>query len=68
MSKKKLCRLVDDLVAQGAGTRRIKSGGFLLFLPDGTTATMHLTTSDHRGLKNLRSIVEKAGLNWPVNI
>lgn len=68
MTKRQLCRLVDDLVKQGARTRRIKAGGFLLFLPDGSTATMHLTPSDHRGPKNLRAIVEKAGLNWPGNI
>ena len=65
MTKREISRFVAALADQGVTHRRIKGGGYLLFLPNGGTATMHMTTSDWRGLKNLRSVLERAGLTWP---
>jgi hypothetical protein len=65
MTKKQLGRVVDDLVRQGARVRRMRSGYFV-YLPDGSSASVHLSTSDWRGIKNFRAIVERAGMTWPV--
>jgi hypothetical protein len=65
MTKKEIGRMVGALEKQGARVRRSGSGYFV-YLPDGTTATIHLSTSDWRGLKNFRAVVERAGLAWPV--
>jgi hypothetical protein len=64
-TKRQLSRIVADLVKQGATVRRTKSGGWVLRFPNGGSATLHATQSDHHAMRNFQSIVESAGLNWP---
>lgn len=61
---RKVERIVDDLLAQGATAKRTKNG-WLIFLPDGSSMGLHLTESDHRADKNSRARVRRAGLEWP---
>lgn len=66
-TKRKLARIVAALESQdGVRVRPLRgAGGWFIYLPDGSTATIHLTTSDHRALKNFRADIERAGLTWP---
>lgn len=66
-TKRKMDRLVAALEAQdGVRVRPLRGSiGWFLYLPDGSTATLHQTTSDHRALKNFRAEIERAGLTWP---
>jgi hypothetical protein len=57
-------RVVADLERQGAGVRRAKRG-YVLTLPDGSTTTIHRTSSDQRAVRNQRATIERAGLVWP---
>jgi hypothetical protein len=65
--KRKVARIVAALEAQdGVRVRPLRgAGGWFLYLPGGVTATIHLSTSDHRALKNFRADIERAGLTWP---
>ena len=68
MRKSELKRTVAALASQdGVRVRPLRgsAGGWFFYLPDGTTATVHGTTSDHRALKNFRADIERAGLTWP---
>lgn len=64
-TKRQLSRIVAALVKQGATVRRTKSGGWVLRFPNGGSATLHATASDHHAIRNFRAIVEAAGLEWP---
>lgn len=64
LSRKELEAIVKDLERQGCRTRRTNSGGYFVFLPDGTSTTFHQTPSDARALANARSYVRRAGLSW----
>lgn len=67
LSSKDRKRLLDGLEAQGC---RIESAtvGFRIYPPNGgKILTLHLTLSDSRGMKNLRSEALKAGLKWPLD-
>lgn len=61
---KRVDRIVDDLIEQGATAKRTKAG-WMIFLPDGSSMTLHLTESDHRADNNSRGRVRRAGLEWP---
>lgn len=64
---KELARLLDGLEAQGC---RIQEAtvGYRIYPPGGQKIlTLHLTLSDGRGMKNLRSEARKAGLDWPLD-
>ena len=67
MSKRKIDRIVAALEAQdGCRVRPLRgANGWFLYLPDGSTATIHMTTSDHRALKNFKADIERSGLTWP---
>jgi hypothetical protein len=59
-------RLVSALASQpGVSVRRTGRQGWLFYLPDGSTATLHSTQSDRRAMHNFRAIITKAGLEWP---
>jgi hypothetical protein len=66
-SKRKVERIVAALADQkGCRARPLRgASGWFLYLPGGATATIHLSTSDHRALKNFRADIERAGLTWP---
>ncbi|SMY01285.1 hypothetical protein [Brevibacterium aurantiacum] len=42
-----------------------KKSGWMVYPPDrnGTPVMIHLTTSDHRAMKNARSLLRKAGFD-----
>ena len=58
--------MVAALAPQGVRARPLRgAGGWFLYLPNGSTATVHYTTSDNRAQKNFRADIERAGLTWP---
>lgn len=59
-------RIIQDLIQQGCTTRETKKGTIVYF-PDGVSMlTLHRSSpSDQRAEKNMRSIVLRAGLEWP---
>lgn len=57
----------SGLIAQGVRTRLAKQNGIIFYLPNSFVVTLHESISDHRGLKNFRSIVRQAGLLWPLD-
>lgn len=65
LSGKSLPRLIKGLERQGAGIKVVKSGWRILF-PDGSTAVVHTSVSDRRGLLNLQASIKRAGLDWPL--
>lgn len=58
--------ILDGLESQGARIVRKKSGWQVL-APNGEIITLHVTPSDHRALRNARSHVRRAGLDWPLD-
>lgn len=66
MTKRELDRLVAALASQpGVRVRGTGTQGWFFYLPDGSTATLHPTPSDRRAMANFRSIITKAGVEWP---
>jgi len=67
LSTKELKRLLTGLESQGCRIRDARSG-YLVLHPNGKDSfTMHLTLSDSRGMKNLRSDMRRTGLDWPLD-
>lgn len=56
--------LVVDLEKQGCKIKLVKNGWMILF-PDGSSYTLHTSSSDHRAGKEVRAAVRRAGLRWP---
>lgn len=66
MRKRELERLVEHLAEQpGVRVRRAGGNGYFFYLPDGTCTALHQTASDHRAMRNFRSIITNAGVEWP---
>ena len=66
---RKAKQLLDHLAAQGCIYRRLGIPGYRIFHPNGIAQyTLHLSVSDHRGLKNLRAQMKRDGLTWPEGI
>ena len=62
-----LNQLLDGLEAQGCRIQEA-SVGYRIYPPNGhKIMTLHLTLSDGRGMKNLRSEALRAGLTWPLD-
>lgn len=60
--------IVKGLVAQGCTYRDGSGGKLFIYFPDGVgMTTFHSSISDPRALLNLRSIIRKAGLSWPLD-
>lgn len=67
LSSKDLKALLKGLEAQGWTIKSTKDG-YRLYPPEGKILTLHLTLSDGRGMKNLRSEVIKGGrYTWPLD-
>jgi hypothetical protein len=68
LSTKELKRLLTGLEDQGCRIKEKLPRGYMIFHPNGVDSfTMHLTLSDSRGLKNLRSDMRRTGLDWPLD-
>lgn len=59
--------IFDALEAQGARIKPTRDGWQIL-TPSGDIVTVHATESDHRAMRNTRSRIKRAGLNWPGDI
>jgi hypothetical protein len=66
MSPKEIRTLLKSLDEQGVNMKRTKNG-YLLYLPDGRTESVHLTPSEYKGTLALRASIKKAGLKWPTD-
>src|SRR6187399_366153 len=66
MSPKEIRGLLDHLREQNVRMKRTKAG-WLLYLPNGETANVHLTPSDWNGHLPLRAAIKRAGLTWPTD-
>lgn len=64
MSATQVNRFVDSMTDQGVGVTRTKKGLFLR-LPDGSSTSVHFTTSDVRALPNLMTRLRRAGVRHP---
>lgn len=64
MSSKETREVLSYLESQGAKIEATANGYRVLF-PDGSTSTVHWTTSDWRLARNLRRDVKAAGIDWP---
>lgn len=51
--------LVDEMVTLGWVARRTKRGHVVLRAPDGATATLGGTASDHRAHRNARAMLQR---------
>jgi hypothetical protein len=63
-------KLIKHLESEGAEVieRRSRgSGAVILLLKDGSTASFHRTTSNRRGVMNLRAVIKQAGHTWPTD-
>ena len=61
-------QILKGLTLQGCTMRGGEGGKVFIYFPDGVTmTTFHSSISDRRGLKNLRAIIRKAGLSWPLD-
>lgn len=65
MSKRELERLVARLARIEGVSVRVTTKGWVLYLPDGTTAGLHRTPSDRRAMKNFRARIQRSGIEWP---
>lgn len=63
---KRTMAILAGLDDQGATIKRT-SRGWQVLGPNGGIATLHNTPSDHRAELNLRSIIRKMGLEWPLD-
>lgn len=63
---KAIKRILDGLEAQGAKIVETKKG-WQIMCPDGSIVGIHKTESDHRALRNTRSRIKRAGLDWPLD-
>ncbi len=60
--------ILNGLIIQGCTYRDGSGGKMFIYFPDGVTmTTFHSSISDSRGIKNLRAIVKRAGLDWPLD-
>lgn len=64
MTKREISRLIRGFEKQGVRIR-VTGKGWVLYLPDGTTACFHRTPSDRRAMLNFRARIERSGLAWP---
>lgn len=63
---KKMRRLLAELEKQGATSRRLKAGGWIVYPPNSTrTITLHNSPSARHSSIRLRNDVETAGMTWP---
>lgn len=65
MQPKEIRTLLSGLEGQGA-TVKATTKGWQVKCPSGGLLTIHRTPSDHRAVKNLRSIVKRQGMRWPL--
>lgn len=63
-SQQHFTELLGGLEQQGCMLKRTTRGWQVLF-PTGGMATVHLTLSDYRGERNLRSVIRRHGMRWP---
>lgn len=59
--------LLDGLEEQGCRVEAAKVGYRIYTPAGGKILTLHLTLSDGRGMKNLRSEALREGLKWPLD-
>lgn len=68
MNMKERVALAEALADQGGEARRTKSGFLVKNPATKLTVAWHVAaSSDHRGAKNLRRDVIRAGFQWPAD-
>ncbi len=63
---KELRVVITGLQGQGA-TVKVTHKGYQVLCPSGGIVTFHKTPSDHRAMGNLRSLIRRNGLTWPLD-
>jgi len=63
---KNIRKILTGLEQQGARVKPTRDGWQIL-CPSGDIVTMHGTESDHRAMRNTRSRIKRAGLQWPLD-
>lgn len=66
LARKDIERLVDHVKPQGVTVTRTKKG-YLMRLPDGTSTTVHFTTSDVHAGEKVKATLKRAGVTWPTD-
>lgn len=64
-SARDIKRLAHHLEEHGCRVREQKKKGWFVQFPNGGSTLLHGSVSDHRGWKNTRAAVLRAGVPWP---
>jgi len=65
LSTKQIQSLVKGLESQGCKVREVKKG-YLVMFPNQESTTFHRTPSDVRAVRNLKAIIVRNDVSWPL--